>query len=117
MPRPHHPAFSAALLGAATILVGCEETDPTADTVGASAPGPDRNEYADGEAGPGTNALDPNELPAPRRPGEPEIGGASNPDDAFAGFTNEADAEVPGGDPTMGDSLLEGAPDEDPTED
>ena len=116
MHRPRHPAFSAAMLGAATIFVGCEETDPTADTVGASAPGPDRDEYADGEAGPGTNALDPNELPAPRTPGEPGITGDSNADDAFAGFTNEADAEVPGGDPTMGDSLFEGAGTEDPTD-
>ena len=116
MHRPRHPAFSAALLGAATVLVGCEETDSEADQPGAAIPGADRDAVVGGSGAPGSGATDPNELPAPRTPGQPEVTGDSNPDDAFAGFTNEKDAEVPGGDPTMGDSLFEGVGSEDPTE-
>ena len=110
MTRPDRHAAFAALFGAATIFVGCEDPEtrpPGSDPDLGAVDGQFALEPTD------PADMDPNELDAIPATGADD-GLAGDPDDALAGFTNEKDAEVPGGDATLGDSRLGDGPVEDP---
>ena len=123
-PRTASAKFSAALFGAATVLVGCDDAGETDLTVEpgeaetANADGADETLSAvDGQFSTTrtpADQLDPNETPAPDTPDALDEDPGMDLDDAFSGFTNEESAEVPGGDPTMGDSTLGDVTPEDP---
>ena len=126
-----HPALSVALsgaafLGAATVLVGCDEGDGDVrlepgegEVETARADGADETLSAvDGQfsvTNTPVDQTDPNELPAPDTPGALDEDVEMDVDDMLSGFTGGNESpEVPGGDPTMGDSTLGDVTPEDP---